>query len=97
MNNDYDGSFKNKEEFKSVISRGCELSFEWKGSEYCIFRQNDKNWFFGLVGTDTSKDVLLKTLDDVMNCEIDGEKLIDICTKFTVIERTFQGTNKYTK
>ena len=89
MNNDYDGSFKNKEEFKSVISRGCELSFEWKGSEYCIFRQNDKNWFFGLVGTDTSKDVLLKTLDDVMNCEIDGEKLVDICTKFTVIERTF--------
>lgn len=89
MNNDYDGDFKSKEEFKSVIRRGCELSFEWHGIEYCIFRQNDRTWFFGLTGNDTSKDMCLKTLDDVMNCEIDGEKLIDICTKFTVIERTF--------
>ena len=32
---------------------------------------------------------ILKTLDDVMNYEIDGERLADICTKFTVIERTF--------
>ena len=30
-----------------------------------------------------------RTLDDVMNYEIDGERLVDICTKFTVIERTF--------
>lgn len=89
MNNDYDGDFKSKEEFKSVIGRGCELNFEWHGNEYCVFRQNDKTWFFGLTGNDTSEDMCLKTLDDVMNCEIDGEKLIDICTKFTVIERTF--------
>ena len=45
--------------------------------------------FFGFTGTDTSKDISLKTLDDVMNYEIDGERLVDICTKFTVIERTF--------
>ena len=44
---------------------------------------------FGLTGTDISKDISLKTLDDVMNYEIDGERLVDICTKFTVIERTF--------
>ena len=89
MNNDYNGNFKSKEEFESVIGRGCELGFEWKGHEYCIFRQNDNTWFFGLTGTDTSKDISLKTLDDVMNYEIDGERLVDICTKFTVIERTF--------
>ena len=89
MNNDYNGDFKSKEEFESVIGRGCELGFEWKGHEYCIFRQNDNTWFFGLTGTDTSKDISLKTLDDVMNYEIDGERLVDICTKFTVIERTF--------
>lgn len=89
VNNDYNGDFKSKEEFESVIGRGCELGFEWKGHEYCIFRQNDNTWFFGLTGTDTSKDISLKTLDDVMNYEIDGERLVDICTKFTVIERTF--------
>lgn len=89
MNNEYDGNFKSKEEFRSVIGRGCELCFEWKEIEYCIFRQNDKTWFFGLTGTDTSKDISLTTLDDVMNYKIDGERLVDICTKFTVIERTF--------
>ena len=47
MNNDYNGDFKSKEEFESVIGRGCELGFEWKGHEYCIFRQNDNTWFFG--------------------------------------------------
>ena len=36
MNNDYNGDFKSKEEFESVIGRGCELGFEWKGHEYCI-------------------------------------------------------------
>ena len=45
MNNDYNGDFKSKEEFESVIGRGCELGFEWKGYEYCIFRQNDNTWF----------------------------------------------------
>lgn len=30
MNNDYNGNFKSKEEFESVIGRGCELGFEWK-------------------------------------------------------------------
>ena len=49
MNNDYNGDFKSKEEFESVIGRGCELGFEWKGHEYCIFRQtgrNQKNFYF---------------------------------------------------
>ena len=89
MDNVYNGNFKSKEEFESVIGSGCELGFEWKNHEYCIFKQNDNTWFFGFTGTDTSKDISLKTLDDVMNYEIDGERLVDICTKFTVIERTF--------
>lgn len=89
INNDYDGDYKSKEEFYDSVKRHSEIIFEWKNHEYCIFKQNDNTWFFGFTGTDTSKDISLKTLDDVMNYEIDGERLVDICTKFTVIERTF--------
>jgi hypothetical protein len=42
-----------------------------------------------LLGEDDSQDVFYKNIDDVMNYKIGDDKLIDICTKFTVIERTF--------
>lgn len=85
-NEEYDFSYKTKYEFKETVSRGSEVVFEWKGIEYGIFRHDDKRFWFG------RQDNLISgvyTLDELMNAEIDGEKLIDICTKVTVIERTF--------
>lgn len=43
---------------------------------------------------DDSQDVFYKNIDDVMNYKIGDDKFIDICTKFTVIERTFWNINK---
>ena len=73
------------------IQNITDIRVDENGTFYAIekVKQNDNTWFFGFTGTDTSKDISLKTLDDVMNYEIDGERLVDICTKFTVIERTF--------
>lgn len=34
-------------------------------------------------------EVIVNTIEELMKCEIDGERLVDICTKFTVIERKF--------
>lgn len=42
-----------------------------------------------MLGEDDSQDVFYKNIDDVMNYKIGDDKLIDICTRFTVIERTF--------
>lgn len=30
-----------------------------------------------------------KSKEELMKCEIDGERLVDICTKFMVLERKF--------
>ena len=39
-------------------------------------------------GDDDSKDIYYNHVDDVMNHKIGDDRLIDICTKFTVIERS---------
>ena len=47
-----------------------------------------KKWLF-CNHNDDSEDTFFENIDDVMNHKIGDDKLIDICTKFTVIERTF--------
>lgn len=80
--------FKTKYEFKDAISRGCDLRFEWQGIEYGIFPAENNQWLVCLLGDDDSKDIYYNHIDDVMNHKIGDDRLIDICTKFTVIERS---------
>ncbi len=77
-----------KYEFKDTISRGCDLGFEWQGIEYGIFPAENNQWLVCLLGDDDSKDIYYNHVDDVMNHKIGDDRLIDICTKFTVIERS---------
>ena len=88
MDTEYNGNFNTKYEFKTAISRGCELGFEWNGIEYGIFPATNNQWLVCLLGTDNSQDTYYDNINDVMNHKIDDDKLIDICTKFTVIERS---------
>ena len=81
VNNDYDGDYKSMEEFYYSVDHHSEIVFEWKDKSYEICSMDGKRWWFFNVTDDT--------IEELMNCEIDGEKLVDICTKFTVIERTF--------
>lgn len=87
VNNDYDGDYKSKEEFYDSVERHSEIVFEWKDKSYEICSMDGKLWWFFNVTDDT--EVIVNTIEELMNCEIDGERLVDICTKFTVIERTF--------
>lgn len=86
MHEDWNRDFKTKYEFKAAISRGCDLCFEWKGIEYGIFPAENKQWLVCVLGTN-SQDVYYTHIDDVMNHKIGEDKLIDICSKITVIER----------
>ncbi len=88
-NPDYNDDYKTKYEFKDSVARHAEICFEWQGTEYGIFWIHGDQWVVCLLGTDDSHDVFYKNIDDVMNHKIGDDKLIDICTKFTVIERTF--------
>ncbi len=88
-NNMNNMNFKTKYEFKEMIERGCELCFEWKGVDYGIFPTENNQWVVCLVFTDKdSQDVYYDNIDDVMNHKIDNDRIIDICTKFTVTDRT---------
>ena len=87
VNNDYDGDYKSKEEFYDSVERHSEIVFEWKDKSYEICSMDGKRWWFFNVTDDT--EVIVNTIEDLMICEIDVERLVDICTKFTVIVRTF--------
>lgn len=86
---DNNRNFKAKYNFKNAISRNCELGFEWQGIEYGIFPAENHQQLICLLGDDNSQDVYYDDINDVMNHKIGDDKLIDICTKFTVIERNF--------
>lgn len=89
MHYDYNEDYKTKYEFKDSVLRHAEIVFEWQGVEYGIFWIEGNKWVICLSGSDNSKDVFYDNIDDLMNHKIGDDKLIDICTKFTVIERTF--------
>ena len=67
----------------------AEICFEWHGTEYGIFWINGEQWVVTLLGEDDSQDVLYKNSYTAEVTVLTNSKLIDICTKFTVIERTF--------
>lgn len=79
-------NFQTKYEFKDAICRGCDLVFEWNGAEYGIFPAQNNQWLVCRLGTD-SQNIYYDSIEDVMHHKIEGEKLIDICTKFIVVER----------
>ncbi|MBQ7653517.1 MAG: DUF4417 domain-containing protein [Clostridia bacterium] len=83
---DYNGDFSSKEEFKDSIARGSEIVFKWKDSRYEIFRYSKATYFFG---KQDNSDYDFYTFDELMKAKIGDDFLLDICTRFTVIERTF--------
>ena len=83
---DYNGDFVTQEEFKDSVARGSEIVFEWNETEYGIFKQDGDEYFFG---TPDESEAGYYTFDELMNYKIGEDRLIDICTKITVIERTF--------
>ena len=88
MSCEYDFDYKTKYEFKDSVMRHAEIVFEWNNMDYEICSLDGKKWLF-CNQKDHSDDVYYDNLEDLLNHKIGDDKLIDICTKFTVIERTF--------
>lgn len=90
MTTEYNYDYKTKYEFKQSVKYHADIVFEWQGTDYGIFWAGEKGWYICLTYTDKDGEpVYYNTIDDLMNHKIGDDKLIDICTKFTVIERTF--------
>lgn len=87
MNCEYKDNFNTKFEFKESVEAGSEIVFEWNNKEYGLFKVANRKWV--LSPDDTGNhDVFFYDIEDLLDYKIDNEKLTDICTKFTVIDRT---------
>jgi hypothetical protein len=86
MNTDYNGDYKTKYEFIFSLETHSEIVFEWQGKEYGLFYVDDNKWVLCLDNNGLN-NVYFDNIDDIKNYKINNDKLIDICTKFTVIER----------
>jgi hypothetical protein len=86
MNTDFNDDYKTKYEFIFSLKAHSEIVFEWKNIEYEICSLDGKTWIVSAF--DSDEEWKYDNIDDVKNHKIDGDKLIDICTKFTVIERS---------
>ena len=87
MNNNYNGNFKSVNEFINSVERNSEIVFEWKDKAYEICSLDGKKWW--LCDIECDNENVFDKIESLINYKIGDEKLIDICTKFTVIERTF--------
>lgn len=74
-------------ELERSVDAGSEIVFEWENKEYGLFKVKLKKWVLCSDNTGTN-DVFFDNIDDLMNFTINVEKLIVICTKITVIDRS---------
>ena len=84
---DYEDNFNTKFEFKESVEAGSEIVFEWNDKEYGLFKVANQKWVLSPDDTGDN-DVFFYNIEDLLDYKIDNEKLKDICTKFTVIDRT---------
>ena len=92
VNNDYDGDYKSKEEFYDSVERHSEIVFEWKDKSYEICSMDGKRWWFFNVTDDT--EVIVNTIEELMNYEIDGERLVDTAQNSLSLKEHFNFINK---
>lgn len=81
--------FESISDFKQSLMWGKEIEFEWNGVVHVAFRfagKGDKEFLLGEANTD-SKDVYFSSIEDVLDFEIDGQKLREVITEVDVIDR----------
>ncbi|QAT49299.1 hypothetical protein EQM14_05620 [Caproiciproducens sp. NJN-50] len=83
--------FKTLSEFKSSMSRGGDVKFEWKGTDYTISSvwPNGKMKFSAGPCTRVEKDcTVYDTIDELLEYKVGGDRLRDIITQAEIIDRT---------
>ena len=78
--------FHSISEFKTSMLCGAEVVFEWQGKEYGIWSENDR-----IRLTFANEQIEEKTFDDVddlLEFKLGEDRLRDIITQVTIIDRT---------
>jgi hypothetical protein len=77
-------NFKSLSDFKQSLIHGREIEFEWNGIDYLLFYDGDNEKDFSLCEADKDNIIHLNTIEDVLNCEIQGVPLRRIITDVIV-------------
>ena len=76
--------FESISDFKYALICGREIEFEWNGIDYWLFYDGDNEKDFSLCEADKDNIIHLNTIEDVLNCEIQGVPLRRIITDVIV-------------
>ena len=80
--------FKTISEFKMCMHQGGEVVFEWNGNEYFIWSEINRNRICITSPDDATLKCVFNTSDEALEFMIGRDRLRDIITQVTVIDRT---------
>ena len=86
FNSEEDNRFKTISDFKECIIRGGEVVFSWNGITYAVSSYAGKIGISESYKQETEK--LCDTVDEVLEFMVGTDRLYDVITKVTVIDRT---------
>ena len=77
-------NFESLSDFKQSLIHGREIEFEWNNIDYWLFYDGDNEKGFSLCEDGKENSITLNTVEDVLNCEIQGVPLRKIITDVIV-------------
>lgn len=83
-----DNRFKTISDFKESMLCGGEAIFRWNGTEYGVFRIDDHRGVYCISPSNGAQMKWYDTLDALLQHMIDSDRLRDVITQVTVIDRT---------
>lgn len=83
-NSETDNRFKSISEFKDCVIRGGEPVFIWHGNTYGVCFVDTG---YCIARIDGTGEKICSTADSILEYVLDGDRLIDVITKVTVIYR----------
>ena len=80
--------FKSISDFKWCIERGGEVEFMWKGISYGAIRYGTDNMITLYEAYKPETEGVYETADDALEYMVGGDRLRDVITQVTVLNRT---------
>ena len=83
-----DNRFKTIDDFKWCIHRGGEVELMWKGIHFGIIRYGIDNKITIYLWDQPGTEQVFDSTDDALEYRVGGDRLRDVITQVTVIDRT---------
>lgn len=80
-----DISFKTISEFKDCIIRGGEVVFSWNSRQYGVFKSSDQ---YCIALSNGEEEKWCSSPDELLEYMVGGDRLRDVITQVTVLDRT---------